>query len=78
MAAAAGVQLAKPLELTTNTMVPGPRPMADFAMMKTAAAQAEPTQLDPGEIVVTADVMARWGMLTQGEPANAAGAHKCR
>jgi len=78
MARAAGVQLARPLELTTNTMVPGPRPMADFAMARAAKAEQEPTQLDPGEIVVTADVMARWGMLTNGETANAAGAHSCR
>ena len=78
MATAAGVRLGKPLELTTNTMVPPPRPLGDFAMMKAAGAQAEPTQLDPGEILVTADVSARWGLLTGAEGAGDANTQKCR
>lgn len=78
MAHAAGVQLGKPIELTTNTMVPGPRPMADFAMARAAKAEVEQTQLDPGEIVVVADVMARWGMLRDGQNAQNANAQTCR
>lgn len=76
LARAAGYQLGKALELQTNLNMPGPRPMADFAMAKSAMAQAEPTQLDPGEIVVTADVQARWRLLTDGE--GAADGQKCR
>ena len=78
MARAAGVRLARPIELTTNTMVPGPRPMADFAMARAAKAEQEPTQLDPGEIIVTADVMARWGMLTGGQSPTQADAYSCQ
>ena len=68
MGRTAGLQLGQPIEISSKEMYGGPRPMAEMAMIRAAAAPADvPTPIEPGSMSVNVTAMVRWRLLGAGE-----------
>ncbi|HKG90384.1 MAG TPA: SIMPL domain-containing protein [Gemmatimonadaceae bacterium] len=78
MALAAGGLLGQALEVSSQEMYGGPRPMADMAMSRAAAAPADvPTPIEPGSMSVMVSATVRWRLLEGSGASGGAQAMRC-
>lgn len=77
IAQAAGMRLGQPLEMSADAQMPGPRPMYEMAMQRGAAA-ADATEINPADLTISANVSARWRLVSGSAAATSADVMVCR